>query len=41
VRANTRREYRRLLVNFALTYFDRESGCAISIAPPCSSSWIG
>ncbi|HKR98843.1 MAG TPA: tyrosine-type recombinase/integrase, partial [Candidatus Dormibacteraeota bacterium] len=24
VRANTRREYRRLLVNFALTYFDRE-----------------
>ena len=23
-RANTRREYRRLLVNFALTYFDRE-----------------
>lgn len=24
VRANTRREYRRLLVNFALSYFDRE-----------------
>jgi integrase len=24
VRTNTRREYRRLLVNFALTYFDRE-----------------
>src|SRR5829696_1794896 len=24
VRANTRREYRRLLVNFALTYFERE-----------------
>jgi hypothetical protein len=24
VRANTRREYRRLLVNFALTYFHRE-----------------
>lgn len=24
VRASTRREYRRLLVNFALTYFDRE-----------------
>jgi hypothetical protein len=24
VRANTRREYRRLLVNFGLTYFDRE-----------------
>ena len=24
VRANTRREYRRLLINFALTYFDRE-----------------
>ena len=24
VRANTRREYRRLLVNFVLTYFDRE-----------------
>jgi hypothetical protein len=24
VRANTRREYRRLLVTFALTYFDRE-----------------
>src|SRR4051812_1606140 len=24
VRANTRCEYRRLLVNFALTYFDRE-----------------
>ena len=24
VRANTRGEYRRLLVNFALTYFDRE-----------------
>jgi len=24
VRVNTRREYRRLLVNFALTYFDRE-----------------
>ena len=24
VRDNTRREYRRLLVNFALTYFDRE-----------------
>ena len=24
VRANTRREYRRLLVNFALTYFDRD-----------------
>lgn len=24
VRENTRREYRRLLVNFALTYFDRE-----------------
>jgi hypothetical protein len=24
VRANTRREYRRLLVDFALTYFDRE-----------------
>jgi hypothetical protein len=24
VRANTRREYRRLLVSFALTYFDRE-----------------
>jgi hypothetical protein len=24
MRANTRREYRRLLVNFALTYFDRE-----------------
>ena len=24
VRANTRRDYRRLLVNFALTYFDRE-----------------
>src|SRR5215218_5903014 len=24
VRANTRREYRRLLVNFALPYFDRE-----------------
>ena len=41
VRANTRREYRRLLVNFALTYFDREVRCAISIAPRCSSSWIG
>lgn len=24
MRANTRREYRRLLVNFALTYFDRD-----------------
>ena len=24
VRSSTRREYRRLLVNFALTYFDRE-----------------
>jgi hypothetical protein len=24
VRANTRREHRRLLVSFALTYFDRE-----------------
>src|SRR5215216_5382058 len=24
MRANTRREYRRLLVNFALTYFDHE-----------------
>ncbi|HWC25258.1 MAG TPA: phage integrase SAM-like domain-containing protein, partial [Solirubrobacteraceae bacterium] len=24
MRANTRREYRRLLVRFALTYFDRE-----------------
>jgi hypothetical protein len=24
VRTNTRREYRRLLINFALTYFDRE-----------------
>jgi hypothetical protein len=24
VRANTRREYRRLPVNFALTYFNRE-----------------
>jgi hypothetical protein len=24
VRATTRREYRRLLVNFALTYFDRQ-----------------
>ena len=24
LRSNTRREYRRLLVNFALTYFDRE-----------------
>jgi hypothetical protein len=24
VRENTRREYRRLLVNFALSYFDRD-----------------
>ena len=41
VRANTRREYRRLLVNFALTTLTARSGCAISIAPLCSSSWIG
>ena len=41
VRANTRREYRRLLVNFALTYLTARCGCAISIAPLCSTSWIG
>ena len=38
-RANTRREYRRC-VNFALTTLTARSGCAISIAPLCSTSWI-
>ena len=41
VHANTRREYRRLLVNFALTYFDREGRVATSMAPPYSSSLTG
>ena len=41
VRANTRREYRRLLVNFALTYFDREVRVRELTAPPCSSSLTG
>jgi hypothetical protein len=40
VRANTRREYRRLLVSFALTYFDREVRGSW-IASLCSSSSTG
>jgi hypothetical protein len=41
VRENTRREYRRLLVNFALTYFDRAVRVATWTAPRCSTSSIG
>ena len=41
VRANARREYRRLLMSFALTYFDRDVRVRDSTAPPCSTSWTG
>ena len=41
VRENTRREYRRLLVSFALTYFDREVRVPISTGHGCSSSSTG
>jgi hypothetical protein len=40
-RISTRREYRRLLVNYALRYFDREVASATSTAPPCSALSIG
>ncbi len=41
VRANTRGEYRRLLVNFALTYFDREVRVGGRTAPQSSTSLTG
>ena len=41
IRANTRREYRRLLVNFALTYFDREVRVRDLGRARCSTSSIG
>jgi hypothetical protein len=41
VRENTRREYRRLLVNFALSYFDARSVAVSWTAPPRSISSIG